>query len=107
MLLKAQQPHLFVGNVVFQDADSARRAILGLGTVMPSQDDPDGFGKPCTVNIIFELGFLLAPHLLLHVGAACSWPSIFATALDAGSSARSCRSAACFNNHQVAIHFSF
>ena len=41
------------GNVIFHDADSASKAILGLGTVAPPEEDPDGFGetvvlqKPC------------------------------------------------------------
>lgn len=35
----------FAGNVVFPDPDSASRAILGLGTVAPPEETPDGFGE--------------------------------------------------------------
>lgn len=31
-------------NVMFEDADSANRAILGLGTLAPPEEAPDGFG---------------------------------------------------------------
>lgn len=33
------------GNVIFQDADSASKAILGLGTVASAEELPDGFGE--------------------------------------------------------------
>lgn len=48
------------GNVVFPDADSASKAIQGLGTVAPPEEAPDGFGEgphspnppplPCTAS---------------------------------------------------------
>lgn len=33
------------GNVIFHDADSASKAILGLGTMASPEEDPDGFGE--------------------------------------------------------------
>lgn len=41
-----QSPFLlsFAGNVVFCDADSASKAILGLGSAAPPEEAPDGFG---------------------------------------------------------------
>ena len=35
----------YAGNVLFRSADSASKAILGLGTVAPPEEDPDGFGN--------------------------------------------------------------
>ena len=42
-----------VGNVMFEDADSANRAILGLGTLAPPEEAPDGFGRSgCLVEML-------------------------------------------------------
>lgn len=33
------------GNVIFHDVNSASKAILGLGSLAPPEEDPDGYGE--------------------------------------------------------------
>ena len=45
-----------LGNILFEDADSANRAILGLGTLIPPEEAPDGFGRSgCLVEMLSHM----------------------------------------------------